>query len=69
MNAYRLGNGNLVIPLAARQGGLLGDALSVIGSAHPDYEKWLRFVEPAPAEIEAEYGNHPAWNGEAACDG
>jgi hypothetical protein len=65
MNAYQLRNGNLVIPIRAESDGVLGDALVVIGSAHPDYEKWLRFVQPAPADIEGEFGGQSAWDGQA----
>lgn len=56
MTAYVLKNKNLVVPIRAETGGIIGDALTVIGPEHPDYERWQRFAVQAPAEIEQEYG-------------
>ena len=46
MEARRLKNGNLLVPMAAEgPGGALFDGVFEIGPGHPDYEGWLPFVE------------------------
>ena len=57
MNAFLLANGNLVVPKRAESDGVIGDAMTVIGPAHPDYPKWRDFVQPATPEIEKAFGN------------
>lgn len=41
MNAQRLANGRLLIPVRAEFGGILGDGVQEIGPDHPDYVAWL----------------------------
>lgn len=57
MNAYLLANGNLVVPIRAESDGVIGDALVVLAPSHPDHERWMDFADPAPIEIERQFGN------------
>lgn len=57
MMAYVLKNKNLVVPIRAQTGDAIGDALTVIGPAHPDYQRWRQFATQATAEIEQEFGS------------
>ena len=42
MNAQRLANGRLLIPMRAESSdGMLGDGMVEIGPDHPDYAEWL----------------------------
>ena len=49
MKVYLLPNGNLLIPVRAQTGNVIGDGMKEITPSAPDYKKWLPFaVEEAP---------------------
>lgn len=54
MQAYKLDNGNLLIPRRAEgEGGLLGDGMVEVGPDDPDYKGWVEWYakrgeEPPP---------------------
>lgn len=47
MNAERLPNGNILIPIRAEDesGRTIGDAMIEIGPDHPNYEKWYKYLK------------------------
>lgn len=53
MKAFRLKNGNLMVPRRAEAEGVVGDAMVEVGPGDPDYESWTRWYarrgeEPEP---------------------
>lgn len=40
MNARRLPNGNLLVPMRAETEGAIGDCMIEIGPDHPDFKEW-----------------------------
>jgi len=46
MRAFKLKNGNLLIPRQAKEGEVLGDGMEEIEQDSPEYEKWLPYAEP-----------------------
>lgn len=45
MNAYRLPNGNLMVPKRAEGEGLVGDAWFEVGPDDPDFKSWMAWYE------------------------
>ena len=45
MTAYRLPNGNLLVPKRAEGKGVLGDGLVEVGPDTPEYEAWTAYFE------------------------
>jgi hypothetical protein len=53
VDAYRLPNGNLLVPRRAEAGGVVGDGMVEIGPDDPDYKTWADYYarqgkEPPP---------------------
>ena len=59
MQAIRLPNGDLIIPVRVKgPGGIVGDSTEVISPEHPDYGAWLRFArEHRPGDEEESRGS------------
>ncbi len=41
-------DGNLLVPARAESAGVIGDGVVEIAPDHPDYARWLSFVDSAP---------------------
>jgi hypothetical protein len=52
VQAYRLPNGNLMVPRRAQGEGVLGDAWVEVGPDDPDYKKWTDYFERVGREPE-----------------
>jgi hypothetical protein len=50
MKAYKLRNGNLLVPKRATAENIIGDGMIEIDKKHPDYKKWLPFAVPVEDE-------------------
>ena len=51
-----LPNGNLLVPMRAEGEGVIGDGLVEISPGHPDYERWLEYLQRQSAWAK----DHPA---------
>lgn len=51
MNAYRLPNGNLLVPYAFYEDGIMGDGMIEVPPGDPEYEKWVKVYENRGKEI------------------
>lgn len=45
MEAKKLENGNLLVPIRAESEGIIGDSMVEIGPDHPDYKVWLEWLD------------------------
>jgi hypothetical protein len=50
MKAFKLKNGNLLIPKVARTGDIIGDGMIEVEPDSDDYKDWISVAEDEPPE-------------------
>ncbi len=53
VRAFKLDNGNLLVPMRAETDGIIGDGMVEVAPGSPEYEKWISLAEPLPPEFAA----------------
>lgn len=61
MQAYRLQDGSVLIPLRVRMGdtGVVGDGLQRVAADSPEAAEWARWTVPAAGELQRHADSYP----------